>query len=69
LPSPARDIFGAQFSPTGDTVAVETIADHVKVYACETCGSVRDVEMLAGQRVTRELSADEVEAFNIPAKS
>ncbi len=65
IPAPARDAFRAALSADGTGIAVTTVDGRIRAYPCETCGSIDDVLDLARERVTRELSQGEREAFSV----
>jgi WD40 repeat protein len=60
---PGRVGYRASLSPDSSRLAVVTVDDSLRLYDCETCGSLDDVETLASERVTRQLTPDEEAAF------
>jgi WD40 repeat protein len=69
IPAPALDAFRAALSADGTRIAVTTFDGRIRAYPCETCGSIDAVLDLAQERVTRELSQGEREAFSVEGSS
>jgi WD40 repeat protein len=65
IPASSRDTFRAELGPDGTRLAVQVSDGRIRIYPCETCGSIEEVQRLANERVTRELTPAEREAFAV----
>jgi WD40 repeat protein len=58
-----QGVVSAAFSPDGKFVVTASVDYTARIYSCEVCGSLDDLLVLAGTRVTRELTPVEREKY------
>jgi WD40 repeat protein len=56
-------VYSAAFSPDGKFVITASQDGTARIYACEVCGSMEDLLILAPTRITRELTCQERQMY------
>ncbi len=59
LYGPREGVESAAFTPNGKWVVTGAGDGTARIHACEACGSLKDLLVLAPSRVTRELTPEE----------